>query len=99
MSRRSEVDEADARGRVDPPIPPKNLSAVQGRTVARAGHERSQDFSTPSLLINNIIISKEDVGLLRPFFAVDSGLRGVLRGETRLLHPFVAIDSGFRRVL
>ena len=99
MSCRREVGEAEARGGVDPPIPPKNLSAVQVWTVSRAGHERSKDSSTPSLLINNIIISKQDVGVLRPFFAIDSGLRGVLREETRLLHPFLAIDAGLRRVL
>ena len=53
-----------------PPYPPKNLSAVQGRTVSLAGHERSNDPSTPSLLINNIITSKQDAGALRPFFAI-----------------------------
>ena len=88
LTPRGESTPLSPKGGVDPPIPPKNPSAVQGRTVSPAGHERSKDPSTPSFLINNIIISKQDVGALRPFFAIamlsagySEALRGMLRGR------------------
>ena len=34
-----------------PPIPPKNLSVMRGRTVSPAGRERREDSPAPSLLL------------------------------------------------
>ena len=91
MSRRSEVDEADARRRADPPIPPKNLSAERGRTASPAGLERIRTPRLhPSFLI--ILLSQnrmwgDSAHFLQGFQGsaeFSEGLRGVFRGETPL---------------